>query len=207
MTETIPDHILDDYRDINVDDNHWYKELEDDFTDDMLEIGVRVDAVYFSGFYSQGDGASFEGYVTDPHKLLTAMGYDCPSLKAYVDLAGFHNVHFYCRGRYCHECTMYIGSEDGVFAPMPGDEFFDESIFRRLMSDEHGDSLRVEVMLSVLRQYDAVKLEAEMLGFARDKARDLYRQLSELYDYLTSDEQVAQALIDNNVLTQEFENG
>ena len=41
----------------------WWKTLYADFTNDCAALGVRVDDIQFSGFYSQGDGAVFSGRV------------------------------------------------------------------------------------------------------------------------------------------------
>lgn len=42
-------------------DYSWYEFVFEDVTRTAEIIGIRIDRIYFSGFYSQGDGACFEG--------------------------------------------------------------------------------------------------------------------------------------------------
>lgn len=55
----------------------WYQDTIELFTEDMEEFGLNINSsdVQFSGFYSQGDGASFTASASDIdlHKFLLAM--------------------------------------------------------------------------------------------------------------------------------------
>ncbi len=61
--------LIERYRDINVEHKWWDFEY-DHFTAQMLRAGVRVAHIRFSGFWSQGDGACFEGGVSETGQLL-----------------------------------------------------------------------------------------------------------------------------------------
>lgn len=56
----IAEKIIEKYRDINTD-FAWYDGTIQNFVEDMAEKGLEIDAknVNFSGFWNQGDGASF----------------------------------------------------------------------------------------------------------------------------------------------------
>jgi hypothetical protein len=54
---------LKKYQDINTD-FEWYDSVYEWFKDTTIESGFDVEKIYFSGFWSQGDGAMFE--FSDP---------------------------------------------------------------------------------------------------------------------------------------------
>ena len=56
------DELIDKHWDINVSYD-WWDFTYEQFKIDMLAKGITVDEMYFTGFYSQGDGASFIGRV------------------------------------------------------------------------------------------------------------------------------------------------
>jgi hypothetical protein len=83
---------LDSLRDINIFDD-WFDFVYDDFKDDMKENhGIEVKEIQFSGFYSQGDGASFE---TDWFEH---------SEDIQLRIARISSL-------YCHENTMIVDSQ------------------------------------------------------------------------------------------------
>jgi hypothetical protein len=59
----ISESLIDKYRHINVEHVEWWDSEYDCFKQDMAEVGIEVDNIYFSGFWSQGDGACFEGKI------------------------------------------------------------------------------------------------------------------------------------------------
>jgi len=58
---------LKEYAYINVDDD-WYSSIIDDFKNLCETIGIDIDVkkTYFRGFYSQGDGSTFQASVNIP---------------------------------------------------------------------------------------------------------------------------------------------
>jgi hypothetical protein len=58
----IKDELIEKHWDINVD-HDWYQYTYDEFKIEMQTKGITVDEMNFTGFYSQGDGASFTGRV------------------------------------------------------------------------------------------------------------------------------------------------
>lgn len=49
------------YREHNLDGFDWWDFVYDDAKTIAALFGLRIDRIYFSGFWSQGDGACFEG--------------------------------------------------------------------------------------------------------------------------------------------------
>lgn len=74
------DALLEKHRNTNIKHVEWWDGVYEQFVESCTEKGIRVDthdvqtvggktiakpSVYFSGFWSQGDGACFEGRVDD----------------------------------------------------------------------------------------------------------------------------------------------
>jgi hypothetical protein len=194
---------LDNYRDINVDYLDWHDYVIDEFKEEMKEkFGFEVDDVRYSGFYSQGDGASFTGEAIDKALFLkNALGVtsssdvfdngedseedELRSLMGDLRNIGFDNrerfkaddLYFNVRRRqhgsmYVHENTI-DGDVDADWLDLDDD---DERDFDGFVQD----------------------LERKTTGWAREQSRDLYRRLQDEYDAQTSDEAVKDTLIDND---------
>jgi hypothetical protein len=176
------------YREIGVDPD-WYESVYEDFERVCAILGVELatrpvrlfgggqrqkPCIWFSGFWSQGDGASFDG------RFYHARGA-AEEIRSYAPMdAELHEIadalqavqrrNFYQlratiaqRGRYSHEYSMAISVER--------------------------DSPTGQDMT-----HDAENAVIEAL---RDLARWLYRQLEREYSYLTSDECVDEAIAAN----------
>lgn len=178
LTDEHREQLLDRHRDINTHDE-WYRPTFDSFGTDMEAIGVYVDQIYFSGFWSQGDGACFDGHVYGWGKFLAAVGK--PEL---ADFAMAHDPFFSWAslGRYCHEYTVEFGVS-GLVAENPHDENY--------------DPLRHAAWEAAYGEYGPLYSSSDdFIEFLRDKMRDLYRTLEEEYEYLTSDEEVTVFILD-----------
>ena len=178
LTETNRERLLEKHRDCEVQ-WEWWDSVEEMFKEDMSEIGVRVEDMYFSGFWSQGDGACFNGYVGDWTKFLTAVGK--PEL-AEVAMAHGASFSWISNGRYCHENTIEFRI-DGLWINNPYDEEDDEvrHVMWNAVNGEGG---------SLYAANDA------LIEFLKDKMRDLYKQLEEEHEHLTSDETVTAYILE-----------
>jgi len=178
---------------------NWYRELgpQDDWWDAVYEdfervgeiLGIRLKTspvrlmgggtrakpcIWFSGFWSQGDGACCEGYWSHAKGAAKRIRYYAPTdvtLHGIADrLQAIQRRNFYQlaaeasqRGRYYHEYTMSTDVTRGSATWQPPTE-------------------------------DAEEVVTEAL---RDLARWLYRQLEVEYDHLTSDEAIEEGIIVN----------
>ncbi|WP_341485678.1 antitoxin of toxin-antitoxin stability system [Thioclava sp. GXIMD4215] len=177
----------------------WYRELgpPDDWWDTVYEdfericeiLGVTLKTtpvrlmggglgqkhcIWFSGFWSQGDGACFEGYFGHAkgvsHRIRNYAPQDTILHGIADQLQAIQRRNFYQltaevshRGRYYHEYTMSVNvTRDSPTWQRPTE--------------------------------DAKEIVTEAL---RDLARWLYRQLQAEYDHFTSDEAVEQGIIAN----------
>lgn len=178
LTDKHRERLLDRYRDTNTHDE-WYRPTYDSFGTDMEAIGVYVDQVYFSGFWSQGDGACFNGHVCDWGKFLAAVGKS-----ELTDFAMTHGPSFSWAslGRYCHEHTV---------------EFEASGLAIENPHDGNYDPLRHAAWEAAYGEYGPLhSLESDFIEFLKDKMRDLYCALEEEYEYLTSDEVVTEYILE-----------
>lgn len=163
------------FREGNLDYDWWDFTYEDAKTIGKL-MGIDITTIYFSGFWSQGDGACFVGnykYQTGSVKAVKdyapqdqelhriATGLRDAQRRSFYRLwaACSHSVHYY------HEGCMKVHVEDN-------DRPYDTS-------------------------EDAQEAITELL---RDFARWIYRRLEEEYEWLQADEQV-----DESIRVNEYE--
>lgn len=178
--------ILDKHRDINVDHSEWWRDIEAMFIEDMAEYGIDVSDVFFSGFYSQGSGACFSGYVYDVDKFMKAMGGswdDYPHTLAVLKQTG-EDIYIswkHNNSHYRHEHTLSFDIE-----------------YDRLVDELSWDS--PQLLLDAAEVLDAAAdaeysvLEQDITSFVRGLCRQLYDLLYKDYEYRTSDEAVADAI-------------
>lgn len=129
--------------------------------------------IYFSGFYSQGDGASFEAGV-DLHKFMLEHGLcnEYRSLAHWVR-EGYAWCGIKRSGHYYHRYSMY--------------------------AESHLESYAIENIESADRAAEQLEEVAEIvIQEARDLALKLYRDLEKEYEYRTSDECISEALESND---------
>jgi hypothetical protein len=192
--------LIEKHRDINTDEG-WWESTYDSFTEDMALIGIRVDKMYFSGFWSQGDGACFEGCVEDWELFLKTLGHIDPTLIAHAKEAWRFSTN-HRSGNYYH---AYSTSFDGDLAMPDG---YSDDLFICYYSPYPEDDFRSQAWLAIITQYANTDFEEEFTNTFRDHMNALYKRLGEEYDYLTSDEVVWESIVANEldkVTTEENE--
>ena len=192
----IPEEVLNQYRDINVDYDWWDCTYEC-FTERMRDTySVEVEDIQFTGFWSQGDGASFTGYVSDLQKFLSFFPSDYPMIHMMWEDGG--EVHLrLTRGldrRYCHENTVYLN--------------ISTDIFMEVLEAEDADPLRYAAAIKWDKQLDDEVAHLTRVGqdFLRNRMGELYCDLEKEYEYLTSDEAVRDTIIANDLYQPNEEN-
>ena len=140
-----------------------------------LNSGTRQKpCIWFSGFWSQGDGACFEGYFSHAKGAAARIRDYAPkdaALHSIADrLQAIQRRNFYQlaaevshRGRYYHEYTMSVDVTRDSPTWQPPTEGAEEIVTEAI----------------------------------RDLVRWLYRQLQVEYDHLTSDESIEDSIIAN----------
>jgi hypothetical protein len=176
--------LIERYRDINVD-GHWWDDTAREFIDELYRrtgVGIPLDSVRFSGFSSQGDGASFTINGELLADFLVRMKWD----DRYPALAADENVTFTITRRhtsYMHEGTMRVEIDE------PFIDDWEDDPFKRAI-----DEVRVQAAGEELE-----RCETELTEFFRNEAKKLYRELESTYEYLTSDEVVWGTILANDL--------
>lgn len=145
--------------------------------------------MYWSGFWSQGDGASFKGTFF----LKDVLQHGAPqneNIRLGVEReveAG--RVRVISDGRYSHENTMslYEDYHEGAANPYEDD-----------LSSLAWEAVS-EAFWKAWPDYSK-----ELLEWLRDFARQLYKDLEAEYEYQTSDERVLESLIASELLEDEL---
>jgi hypothetical protein len=104
-------------------ENYDFTSDAESVTEDAIEIskilGISIDRIYYSGFWSQGDGACFDGVYRYKKQAVEAIKQYAPQdtelHQIALDLQKIQSKYFYslkaiCKqhGRYCHSDSMCI---------------------------------------------------------------------------------------------------
>jgi len=171
-------------------DYEWWEGVYEMAKTDGYEKGFCIDKIYFSGFCSQGDGASWVGQV-DVRQWLETHADDSIGISAWCaliqeDVIGKHIKVVANTSHYCHESTMQVvelsddaeGFVDHYRMELP-------SIFKG-MEIQHLFDIILSDSECPFDSAEAIALE--IAESAKDYARNIYSQLREEYEYLCSDE-------------------
>lgn len=154
----------------------WFDSIEQNFTDEMAAHGVQVDRIAFSGFYCQGSYASFDGKVV-VHKWMATEIYDDGRTYAEAFPALYLAAEQY--GSAMLMTTTHRGNTNFHF-DAGLDDTTPTGIFQHL--DEDGWNTLVA------QQDDASNLESNIRWFIESKNNELFKQLQDEYEDLTSEE-------------------
>jgi len=169
-------------------DYDWWETLYEDFKADCLALGVRVDSIGFSGFYSQGDGAAFTGqmYV---YEWMEGKGYHITHPAAYLackDDGSYVRIETYHRSNNMHTSLNEYADQtapSGIFAGL------EQEAWEELVDEQIAE----------------LDFEGEVLTFCEGLAAQLYKDLEVEYEALTSEEAFIDACEFNEVTFEENE--
>ncbi len=175
LTDDQKEKVINKNREWNVQDSVYHEFIIEDAKEIGAMMGIDIKNVYFSGFYSQGDGACFTGGFSHVKNIVKNIKEHCGNtdkelIRIAEEISTLFRKSFYTAqgaighsGHYYHERSMYIDCD----------------------FDQKGS-------------FD----EDDWMEVFSDFALWIYKRLEKEYEYLTSDEQVAESLIANEV---EFE--
>jgi hypothetical protein len=191
---------LEKNRDINIDYTGWEDLTIDDFKEEVKEDGINDLEVTYTGFHSQGDGASFTSNDIDTRKIFNAAGIKSDgALNMEVDDERSKGVN---KEFYDLLDTMEdIGQlERNRIKP----EEIRVTVERINSRYYHENTVRANV--EIWDEPDGweeppnftSELEDKITDYIRGLCRKLYRYLEEDYEYQTSDEAVQETIEANN---------
>jgi hypothetical protein len=172
LSEAAQEKAIERYREADSLDYQWWDFVYENVKCLGALIGIEIDRIYFSGFWSQGDGACFEGSYSYKKGGVKALKNEAPHEeelhKIATDLQEIQRRAFYAlsanvkhQGHYQHEFCTSISVDDA-------------------------------------RRWNASEEDEEGISEAlRDFMRWIYSRLASEYEYLTSDEVIRETLISN----------
>jgi len=168
LLEEAKEKVLERYRDINVDFDGWHDVIIDDWKMKLEDLGYEDVKIYYSGFYSQGDGACFEAKV-DIEKWIKKH----KAGKRFKKLLNEFRAGAYVYVEIKHNYRYYFSTSTGVIYE-GGSELYDKAYEQ------------LKEMVKWIEQ------EREELGNA------IYKDLQKEYEYLISDEVVIDTIKAND---------
>jgi len=179
----IKDELIEKYCDINVD-HDWWEYTYDEFKIEMQLKGITVDEINFSGFYSQGDGASFTGRV-DMIQFLKVNGMEEYFMGATFFAGQGELWAEITRGssRYSHENTVSVNLIADTY------NNYEEGSTRYEVYEAMEDVLQIEWKA----------LEEDVTDICRGYMQDLYSKLRDEYEALTSREAIWETIVLNEL--------
>ena len=184
LSQDAKDHAVQKYNETS-NGLEWWDSVYANATEDGVERGFNIARIGFSGFYSQGDGANWSGFV----RLGTFLDYHLkdanPDYTRYVvmrELIRNCNVENYIKvrhsGRYEHSGCMSLDDIEQVYID-PGKTIVAPSVL------EGADVLTLCEAVEADKLIDALHKWAEQA--ARDYADKIYEDLEAEYEHLTSE--------------------
>ena len=171
LSDDAKQRALESLRYVNVDGvcNDWADHTIENFKKNLTEQGFDVDKVSYSGFCSQGDGASFTGRIKDFKKFCMKTGFEFPK---------------------DNEKFMAIAAEDWDLS-IERDEwhYYHSYTVTPHVRDYH---------LNTDYTKAAIALEKFMGDWQVEQSNQLYKELEDYYFQLTSNEEVREAIIAND---------
>ena len=183
IDDQLRNELIDKHWDINVG-YEWWDCTYDEFKLDMQTKGITVDDMNFTGFYCQGDGASFTGRV-DMIQFLKAHDID------HKYMAG---TFFAEQGELWAEVTRgssRYSHENSVSVNLIVDSY----------NNYEEDSTRYQVYETMQEVLDKElpDLEKEVEDICKGYMRDLYSKLRDEYESLISKEAIWETIVANDL--------
>lgn len=174
LSKEVQEKVIQNNRDINVYDD-WHDWIIEDWINEYIpNKGFDATNIYYSGFWSQGDGAMFEYKgITDElfNEFLDTLDLSPMRRKWLVN-----NIHTSVsgkhRGHYSHEkCCSHA-----IYWEIDNGDLHHSTNFYQWLESFADD------------------FEAFIIDRYEDICRELYRELEKSYDYLTEERQIVETL-------------
>jgi len=190
LPQNLKEKVIEDNRDINVDHDGWEDGVIDNFEYDMQNAGLGRVKVSYTGFWSQGDGASFTGKVEDTvkfvHETLGLVAYPKEALEC-LTIDFTRNSSRYVHENSC-DTEVDIDHEDGENA-----EF----------TLAGGPGFEITRTLGEIADHVQEKAEEWRI----EQCGELYSNLEEEYEGLRTDEAVVDTIEVNDYTYEVDEEG
>lgn len=165
---------LDTFRHINVDWDDWHEPILDEWREKLAAEGFKDADIAYTGFWSQGDGASF-----------TCTDIDIPAFLKAHKLAGKH------RALYDAAAAGYVTAS---IDRTQWHHYVHENTITADLSTFYLDNYIESATRRDRVEQQAAELEGILQQRARELSVEIYRALEAAYDADTTDEAVTDAI-------------
>lgn len=175
---------IDACRFYNVDDSFWSESTIEHWQDERLPASGITDAkISYSGFWSQGDGAGiYEGSI-DLAAWMKSQKI-ANKYRALYDAA--------CSRTAAVDCSAYLEPRRGYSNYRQATPHLE---CRSYLYQHSGSSWQEQ---DTRLNNQATDVEELLIEWWRDQESEIYKQLSDEYDYQTDDEQVSETILAND---------
>jgi hypothetical protein len=181
--EQMKQELIEQHREINVNYDDWADSTYEWFEEYLAERGIdwvyrdgKTREMSWSGFWSQGDGFSFSGTIHG-RGIKKYIGDKYPMLNRYAE-AG-----------YWFEASWQTSHHRNTTTPVN----IESEYFSQLSDDPMTEIWDIELAKEL------ENLETDLEEDVESLCRMMYRKLEKEYDYLTSDEQVWESIVANDL--------
>ena len=192
LDETAKQKARDNYIQNWIHDD-WYDYIFEDAKGEAPQHGFYIEDIRFSGFWSQGDGASWTGDVALPvfieRYMPESIGRDC---WLWLFQSGWvhDRLNIYQKGNhYCHENTMSVGNIEDYTHDMTDDVLEIDCILKGTPIGTLWHLILADTACPIKRPDD---LEELVLTEARNYAKQIYKNLESAYEYECSDDNIGE---------------
>jgi len=179
LSDDAKETAIDTYRDINVDYDGWSENTLDYHKEELKRLGFYQPEIGFTGFWNQGDGASFTCKEIDLPLLMEKLGITSQYKLVYdLLLTGDLSVNAGLR----QMNTSYLHSLTVVF------KLEMEELYQNDMTDDeyYPYQSTINKQIEELRDY--------LENWRYDICQDIYISLRNDYEDCTSDDSIAETL-------------
>ena len=165
LSDEAKERAFNDFKNREIYDNHWAHHVLEDWVERLEDIGIDTEVydIHWSGFHSQGDGASFEGVINLKEFL-----------EAHPDLKARHR-------------ELYMST---IPFDMLSDDYAEYMVLLRKTQHHHYShentiTLEWDIETNDVGKFDKVMTDAEpdILGHCRSYMKDIYADLENAYEY------------------------
>jgi hypothetical protein len=193
--------LIEHHRDINVGwSTEWWDGVYEIWTEKMKKAGIDATDMAFSGFWSQGDGASF---------LCSAYGKEVSRfMRRHALVREFPGIWFWARRKYQRiNITSQRAGSNYCHANTVSVEAAPDWDFEVPVDDPEELDLREQLLVTMGAMADAElsDFDKRVEDICRNYMRDFYADLEKEHDYLTSDEAVWESILANDLEADEYD--
>ncbi len=165
--KNLKEKVLQNYHDINVDFDGWYDAVYEKWIEDLKSYGFEDVKIYFSGFWSQGDGACFISKDINLSMLAEKLNFSTREIncikalqeQGYIYSELTHNSNYY------HEYSTFFVIYDG----------YTRATWNRLLKI-------------------VARLEIAVKNLIIELSKGIFKDLQAEYEYLTSEDAILERL-------------